>query len=259
MSLQIAFSRPTGTTEERDLLFRQYRSAGYDGLQLKYGQYAPYIADPARFLEEWGDLPGVGSALIAGGTLDEANREAIRALFAFGERIGTQIVVFCHGISRKSVTADDIRTYAGILTELGKEAKQRGMSLSLHHHFDQPVMYREDFDLFFEHVKDETVGLTVDTAHLVKSGISDIAEIITSFSSVIDNFHMKDFADGDWKVLGDGRIDFGPVFQAIGKIGYQGWISADEESGGDVIGGMETCFSFLKRGLTKTTEYETRG
>jgi inosose dehydratase len=58
---------------------------------------------------------------------------------------------------------------------------------------------------------------------------------------------MKDFADGQWKILGEGAIDFGPVFQAIRDIGYDGWVSADEESGGDVVDGMRKCAAYLSR------------
>ncbi|WP_274648579.1 sugar phosphate isomerase/epimerase family protein [Paenibacillus humicola] len=249
MSVKYAFSRPTQTDEETTQLFGGYRSAGYDGLQLKAGQYAPYLADPGRFMARYGTLPGAGAALITGGSLDEASRAQLESLFAFAERIGTERVVYCHGVSRKNVTADDIRRYADILSELGKSAAQRGIALSLHHHYDQPVMYRDDFDIFFERVKDRAVGLTIDTAHLVKSGIEDVAEVITAFAPFIDNFHMKDFEDGEWRVLGRGAIDFGPIFKAIRDTGYTGWISADEESGGGIMDGMATCLSFLRKGL----------
>jgi inosose dehydratase len=249
MSMKLAFSRPTTTTEDRDSLFRSYRSIGYEGLQMKYGQYAPYITEPERFLEEWGAYPGIGSALITGGTLDEDSNAALRKLLRFGQQIGTEIIVYCHGIPRNQVTAQDIRKYAAVMTELGKEARQYGISLSLHHHHDQPVMYREDFDIFFNEVRDQAVGLTVDTAHLVKSGIHDVAELVTSFAAVIDNFHMKDYADGEWRVLGQGNIDFKPIFEAIRQTGYAGWVSADEESGGDIILGMQDCYAFMQMGL----------
>ncbi|NOU96641.1 TIM barrel protein [Paenibacillus sp. LMG 31456] len=250
MSIQLAFSRPTATAEEQALLFQQYGAVGYDGLQLKGAQYAPFLAEPGRFKEVWGDAPGLGSALITGGKLDEASIEQLRTVFRFASAVGTDLIVYCHGIARAEVTADDIRRYADVLSELGLEAQQKyGVKLSLHHHHNNPVMYRDDFDLFFDRVKDESVGLTVDTAHLVKSGISDVAEVIRSFGNVIDNFHLKDFEQGDWRVLGEGAIDFGSIFGAIKEIGYDGWISADEESGGEVLEGMKACYQFMRDGL----------
>ncbi|MCM3626532.1 sugar phosphate isomerase/epimerase [Paenibacillus glycanilyticus] len=249
MRIKYAFSRPTSSEEERDQLFREYGMAGYDGLQLKAGQYAPYLHQPERFMEEWGHREGIGAALIAGGNVDEHGSKQLRELFRFGQRIGSERIVFCHGVSRSKVTREDIRRFAEQLSELGIEAQQYGLKLSLHHHYDQPVMHREDFDIFFDGVQPGSVGLTVDTAHLVKSGIHDIAELIRAYASVIDNFHMKDFAAGEWQILGRGEIDFGPIFQAILDTGYRGWISADEESGGEIAEGLTECMSFLKQGL----------
>lgn len=249
MKRKLAFSRPTSTDEEKIKLFKNFRSAGYEGLQLKYAQYQSYLEEPQRFLEEWGHQTGIGSGLIAGGNLDDKNLELLRKTFHFAKKIGTELIVYCHLIPREGITTEDIRKYADILSELGLEAQQQGVKLSLHHHHNQPVMHRPDFDIFFERVKNQSVGLTVDTAHLVKSGIYDISEIIHSFGHIIDNFHLKDFEHGDWKVLGRGGIPFPPIFKAINVINYEGWISADEESGGEISQGMNECIAFIKKGL----------
>lgn len=252
MSLQYAFSRPTATVEEEQVLVSNYLNIGYDGLQLKWSQYTPYLGQPQQFIERWGEPRGIGSALITGGTLlDEDSKQQLRNLYTFAKEIGSEKIVYCHAVSRDIVTPNDIRSYAKLFEELGKEAQQEGLRLSLHHHYHQPLMYRDDFDLFFNELKDDScVGLTIDTAHLVKSGIHDIAEVIRSFSGFIDNFHLKDFSDGDYRILGQGEIDFTPVFKAIKDIGYKGWISADEESGGEIINGMTECLHFMKLGLT---------
>jgi inosose dehydratase len=249
MTLQLAFSRPTSTDQERNVLFQQYRRIGYDGLQLKHAQYAPFIDSPGAFLEQWGEHCGIASALITGGKLDEQNQEQLRSLLGFANKAGTELIVFCHLVPRKGIEAEDIRRYARVLSELGKEAQQAGVTLSLHHHHDQPVMYRDDFDIFYDEVKDGSVGLTIDTAHLVKSGITDIQEVIRSFHPYIHNFHLKDFSDGEWKVLGHGDIPFDPIFQAIRDTRYNGWISADEESGSGIVEGMRDCLQFMRSGL----------
>ena len=110
-------------------------------------------------------------------------------------------------------------------------------------------MFREDVAVFFDAVAEGTVGLTVDTAHFVKSGVEDIAGIIRDAAHVIDNFHLKDFADGEFRVLGTASIDFDPIFAAIRDIDYDGWISTDEESGADLLEAMEHCLHFMKDGL----------
>jgi len=243
--MKLAFSKPTADDDERERLFSRFRTAGYDGLQLKPAQYGDYLGCPERFVEDWGDVPGVAAALIFAAALDAAGVRAIRDLFQFARAVGAERIVFCHLRSRQDLTDVDIKGFARILSELGKEARQPGLKLSLHHHYDQPVMYRRDVDLFFGAVEEQAVGLTVDTAHLVKSGIDDIADLILDFRQVIDNFHLKDFAGGEWRLLGRGAIDFDPIFAAIQEIKFDGWLSADEESGSDLVGAMEECYQFM--------------
>jgi inosose dehydratase len=245
--MRLAFSRPTTGEAEQRLLFSSFRSAGFDGLQLKAGQYERYLREPDRFRAAWGEDAAAVSALIAGGTLDAAGIAALRQVIAFAHSVRSERVVFCHGIPRRGRTPAEIQGFARLLRDLGEEARAMGVRLSLHHHYDQPVMHRTDFDLFFDAAGEGTVGLTVDTAHLVKSGVHDIAEILRSFRAVIDNVHLKDYADGEFRVLGKGDIAFGPVFEALHEIGYDGWLCADEESGTDLRTGMAVSLRFIRQ------------
>ncbi|MGN7455434.1 sugar phosphate isomerase/epimerase family protein [Paenibacillus pasadenensis] len=251
MTYNFAFSRPTATSEEEQLLVHGYQKAGYSGLQLKPSQYTPYLLEPESFRSRWGQPAGIAAALIAGGTLlNDDSREQLRQVYKFAAHVDSEMIVYCHAVPRQQVTNENIATFAAVFEEMGKEAEQQDLRLSLHHHYDQPLMHREDFDLFFDRIKNPAhVGLTIDTAHLVKSGVDDIAEVIRTFAPFITNFHMKDFAKGHFEILGHGEIDFSPVFQAIQDIRYSGWISADEESGGEIATGMKECLKFMKLGL----------
>ncbi len=79
----------------------------------------------------------------------------------------------------------------------------------------------------------------------------DISALIRNFQAVIDNIHLKDYADGHFRVLGEGEIDFAPVLEALQEIGYDGWLCADEESGGDLHQGMEASFRFIRDRFTQ--------
>lgn len=246
--MKTAFSQPTYTAEEQQVLFSRYRSFGYGSLQLKANQYSGYVDQPMRFIEQWGEnASSIAAGLITGGLLDETGIASLRALFRFAQTVGSERIIFCHSQPRQGLSNTDIKSYAQILSDLGKEAQQHGVNLSLHHHYNQPVMYRQDFAVFFEAVSDQSVKLTIDTAHLVKSGIHDIAGIIRDYQPFIDNIHIKDFADGAFKILGQGNIDFLPVFSMLHEIDYKGWICADEESGSDCLDAMKTCADFLTR------------
>ncbi len=246
---KLAFSKPSGTDADSDVLFTRFRETGYDGLQLKAGQYMPYLDDPQRFIDTWGQYPGAASALICWCKLDYEGKKLLKKIIAFGRNVGTEMIVYCHNAPRAGMTIEELKGYAVELSEVGKQARDVGLAFSLHNHYDQPVMHRDDIEVFFSHVKNSTVGLTVDTAHLVKSGEMDVAGIIRDFRSVIDNFHLKDIENGEFRVLGTASIDFKPVFVAIQDIGYPGWISTDEESGADMAAAMQQCYDFMKAGL----------
>jgi inosose dehydratase len=241
-----AFSRPTATITEQRKLFASFRGAGFEGLQLKGGQYSAYLRDPDRFQEEWGRDAGAVSALITGGTLDQTGIAFLREVIGFAAAVRSERIVFCHSVPRSGVAAGDLREYGRILGDLSLEAQQNRVALTLHHHYDQPVMHRADFDHFFNAAPPNSIGLTVDTAHLVKSGVTDIGSLIRDFRDVIDNIHLKDYAAGEFQVLGTGSIDFDPVFAALREIDYTGWLCADEESGAGIREGLEASFRFLR-------------
>ena len=247
--MKVAFSRPTANRHEQCELFENFWAVGYQGLQLKANQYMPYIDKPQQFCDEWGQHEGVAAGLILGDKLDDAGIASLRQLFTLAAAVGSERIIFCHLVPRSEVASDDIKHFARLLSELGREAQQQGVALSLHHHYNQPVMHRADIVTFFEAADPGSVGLTIDTAHLVKSGIADVAGVIRDFSDVIDNFHLKDFADGEWRVLGRGDLNFDPIFAAIGDIGYKSWLCADEESGGVLLGGMRECYDVVRHKL----------
>lgn len=247
--MKLGFSKPTPSDADRAALFALFGEIGFDGLQLKRSQYRDSLDDPARFLDQWSRYPGVASGLIHGGKLDDDGIAALRQLIGFARAVRAERIIFWPDISREGLTDDDIRAVARTMGELGKEARDAGTKLSLHHHYGQVVMHRGDFDIFFDAVPDGSVGLTVDTAHLVKSGIDDIAGLLQDLHTVIDNIHTKDYADGEWRVLGQGGINFATVFAAVREIGYNGWLCADEESGSELRGAMTACYQFLRAGL----------
>ncbi|BCM90178.1 inosose dehydratase [Abditibacteriota bacterium] len=245
---RFAFSIPTNNPEEQTQLFDGFKAAGFAGLQLKGGQYARYVEQPQQFLEEWGHDKGMSAGLIYGGGLDESGVAALRRVFEFAQAVGSEIVIFCHAHSRASVTDDEVRGFARQLSSLGTEAQQRGVKLSLHNHFDNPVMYRADFETFFESVTPGSIGLTLDTAHLQKSGVFDIAGVVRDYAAFIDNVHLKDFADGQFKTLGRGEINFDEIFAALHDIKFAGWLCADEESETGIEESLRASFDFIARG-----------
>jgi len=247
--MKVAFSKPTREAQEQDDLFHSFRAAGYDGLQLKLGQYQADLDQPERFRDRWQAVPGVASGLIVGARLDETGLTQLRRVIQFAGVLRTALIVVVLDEPRQDSPERSIEQCAQTLSDLGREAQAAGTKLSLHHHFNQLVMTRDEIARFFAATDGQSIGLTVDTAHLVKSGVTDVAGIIREFRQVVDNIHAKDYADGQWRVLGQGAIDFGPIFAALRDIQYDGWVCADEESGSDLEGALRDCHHFLLAGL----------
>jgi inosose dehydratase len=243
--MRLAFSKPTRTDDQQRELLTTFRDCGYDGLQLKLGQYSAYLDDPPSIFGDYPALEGAISGLIVGVRADDETAVAqLRKVTRFANQVSADLIVVVPGGGR-----DDIPGIAAQFAELGKEAADTGARLTLHDHADGPLMLPEDHEVFYAQGADTPYGLTVDTAHLIKSGVPDIAGLIRRFAPSIDNYHVKDIADGEWAVLGDGEIDFAPVFEAILETGYDGWVSCDEESGSELRGAMEQCYRVLSEGL----------
>ncbi len=242
--MKIAFSKPTRDLAEQRQLFTEFRPAGYTGLQLKGGQYASHLGDPAGFTAAWGDTPGLTSALITMGTLDDPGLARLHEVIAFAAATGSERVVFCHDHPRDGVTPADLRSFARILSAAGRDSSEQGVALSLHHHFQQPVMHHEDFGVFFSAA--DHVGLTVDTAHLVKSGVTDVPALIRDFAPVIDNIHLKDYEAGEWRILGRGTLNFKDIAAALTDINYTAWLCVDEESPASLAEGLTASRTYLR-------------
>lgn len=244
-----AFSKPTKGDAEFVRLLTDFRTEGYEGLQLKMGQFMPFVADPDAFLESWGEDKGRVSGLIYFDTLEPEGAEGLAASIRFAEKVGSERVIFCHNHPREGVTEDDLREFARIISGYGADAAARGVALSLHHHYDQPVMHPADFEVFFGAVESGTVGLTVDTAHLAKSGIDDIPTFVRTFAPLIDNIHFKDYEDGEWRILGEGSLDLDGILDVLTESGYDGWLCVDEESTATLLVGLRASREWLDKRL----------
>lgn len=247
--MKITFSKPTRDADSQRQLFAEYPKYGFDGLQLKGNQYGDYVGDPTgpeRFRSDWGSEPGHVDSLITMNPLDPAGIERLRSLINFAAGVGSTRIVLCHDVPREALEDDDLVRFAGLLSDLAEESAGQGVRLSLHHHTNQPVMHRRDFDTFFGAVRPNTLALTVDTGHLAKSGITDVGKLITDLAEHIDNIHLKDFADGEFRLFGQGIVDLTGALTAIKGLGDQITLCVDEESRAGLDEGLRVSRDYLR-------------
>jgi sugar phosphate isomerase/epimerase len=247
--MRIAFSKPV-TPEQFPSLLQSFGPSGYDGLQLKTGQFLPWVSEPDDFRALVGKHPGASAGLVY---FDELDDDRLAAVIDFASEVGTELVVFCHNRSREGVTRADREHLARRLSVHGKRAQEAGIRLSLHHHFDQPVMLPEDVREFWAAVEPGAVGLTGDTAHLAKSGVADIPGFVREFAPIIDNVHLKDYADGQWRLVGEGSLDLDGILAALADTGFDGWLCIDEESDASLADGLSVSRKWLDTHLQGST------
>ena len=127
-----------------------------------------------------------------------------------------------------------MRGVAGVLNELGRQAKEAGAIISLHNHSDGAIFETiDDIERLFAHIDPAYCGLTFDTAHAVKGGITDLVGALKRYRSFVNNIHLKDVtADGQFCPLGQGTIDLEPIIALLQEWDYQHWLIVDEETKG---------------------------
>lgn len=135
----------------------------------------------------------------------------------------------------------------GGFNKMGAIAKEKGMTMTVHHHMGTGIQTADEIDIMMSRVDPDLVYLLYDTGHLAFSGEDHIA-LLEKYAGRIKHVHLKDirkgvhanvkpnkmsFLDavraGVFTVPGDGDIDFAPVFDILEKSGYSGWMVVEAE------------------------------
>lgn len=150
--------------------------------------------------------------------------------------------------NRPKLSREQIRSYAGKLSELARWMKDQGMVLAYHHHMGSMIEDQDDIDWLMD-ASTEEVTLLFDTGHLHFGG-ADVLKTLDKWGDRVHHVHFKDvrpdvmnrarqkdmsFLDaviaGAFTVPGDpeGCIDFQAVTDLLSRQGYAGWIVVEAE------------------------------
>ena len=151
------------------------------------------------------------------------------------------------GSSKPVWTDDQWKKVVEGYNELGRLAKEAGMTLTLHHHMGTGVQTAEEIDRFMAGVDPEKVFLLFDSGHLTFAGI-DPLPVLKKYVGRIRHVHLKDVRlpirdqaqkegwsfltavrNGVFTVPGDGDVDFAPIFSVLEEKGYEGWVVVEAE------------------------------
>jgi inosose dehydratase len=149
--------------------------------------------------------------------------------------------------AKPSFTDEEWKRLTEGLNRLGERAKEKGMSLTYHHHMGTGVQTASEIDRLMESTQTGLLDLLYDTGHLVFSGEDHLA-VLKKWARRIKHVHLKDVRPavvdrvkkeklaflaavkaGAFTVPGDGSVDFVPVFTALEAAGYTGWWVVEAE------------------------------
>jgi inosose dehydratase len=141
---------------------------------------------------------------------------------------------------------DEWKIFGERMTKVADFLQGEGMRLAYHHHLGTVVESAAELDRFLQ-ATGETVGLTLDTGHAALGGINAVS-ILNRYPQRVVHVHCKDirrrvfetilssgssFLDGVlqgmFTVPGDGDLNFQPLFDALSKKGYSGWVIVEAE------------------------------
>ena len=237
---------------------RQSRSAGFTGMEK--GRRFP--DDPKVMLPI---LKAADVTLCGGwfsGTLVdediEANKARIAPMIELFKAVNAPCIVYGEvgrsiqgkrniPLAQKPKLSDDeMKAYAGKVTQFGEWCADQGMPLSYHHHMAAVVETEAELDAFMRH-SGEGIPLLLDAGHLAFAG-GNVLRAIDNHHARINHVHVKDvrmdvintldrtrqsFLDavalGAFTVPGDGSLDFGAIVQKFADYGYEGWFVVEAE------------------------------
>ena len=253
---------------------------GFDGVQIyaTTGEFSPEVLSDAQkaeikaFLSEnslsisalCGDMGGHGFQ----NAKDNPERiEKTKAIIDLAEEFGVSVITTHIGV----IPADPLHPRYSVmldaLCECGEYAKQKGITLAIE---TGPETAKTLFE--FLEKTGGGVGVNLDPANFVMVTGQDPVEAVELLGKYIVHTHAKDgvmlkatdpeiiyehFATGGIEALnvadffletplGEGKVDFAAYLSALKKVGFDGYLTIERETGGDPVADIKLAKKFIE-------------
>jgi inosose dehydratase len=147
------------------------------------------------------------------------------------------------------LTADQWRSLANLLEDVGREAIDRGHRLVFHPHTGTYVETPAEVDQLADATDPALVGLCLDTGHYTVGGGNAVAALQT-FGERVRHLHLKDvdaavlrrlragelrgfgaaIRERIFTELGSGALDLDGVLAELAARGYRGWLMVEQDT-----------------------------
>lgn len=245
-SLKDNYYMANGSTEEA---LKDISSVGYTGFELFDGNLMQYENNKETFRSLIDSLQlkliGVytGGNFIYDEILDEELAKISKVAKLASEFGAEHLVVGGGAIRGNGILESDYEKLGQALNQVMEIAKEHGLVASYHPHLGSLGETPEQVEKLAEFT---TIDLCPDTAH-IEAGGGDPIEFIKTYKDRIKYVHLKDYKDGEFLPLGNGKQNFDEMMVALQSFGYDGWITVELDSYEDPKQGAQTSFDFLKK------------
>jgi L-ribulose-5-phosphate 3-epimerase len=186
--------------------------------------------------------------------LEPGQPDALRRRIEFAVQLGAKYVI-TDATNRTDLSADQRGKLLGTLRELADYAQGKGVRIALEIH-EGPTRNGRLAAEFLNAVDHSNVGINYDTGNIYyyNEGI-DPSEDVKHIADRVIHVHLKDTIGGvgEWKfcALGEGRVKFPPVVEALQSAGFRGPYSLEVEG----IQGEDLNRQEYMNRLLKSLEY----
>ncbi len=196
--------------------------------------------DPGAEVQAVSDYHSNDIELHAAGTVyfPKDEDDDIRSKFEYAKRAGIPVIV----------AGDPV---PAALPRMEKFVKEYDIRIAIHNHGPEDKIFPSPLDVL-KAVKDmdERMGCCIDVGHCVRAG-TDVVEAIHASGPRLHNMHVKDLAsltDKESQVaVGEGKLPFRDIFEALVKIHYQGWVDLEYEiNEKDPMPGVSESFAYMR-------------
>ncbi len=174
-----------------------------------------------------------------------------------------------HSDTAPRLNAEQWATMVGHIRQIADLSwREYGIRTVIHPHAGGYIEFADEIDRIMRDIPHEVAGLCLDTGHTYYSGM-DPAEWLRKYADRIDYVHFKDIdravfdrvlakrirffeacGEGVMCSIGQGVLDYDGIKQVLADIGYQGYITVEQErdprNAGSVLDDVTASLNFLK-------------
>jgi inosose dehydratase len=231
MKIQIGYAAITWKENDNQAM-EDISAVGYPGIQLRANIVKEY-PDPHALKDTLAKHHLTFVALSSGDApldpaVEKKNLEMHAANARYLHQAGGKYLQVIGMFAHKRYTPSDYKREGRLLTEIGKRAADYGVQTGFHNHMGSIGQSPEQVDAILDAADPRYVKLELDTGHYVQGG-GDPAEAIRKYRDRLLFLHLKDVEPAATKSgyqfveLGQGRVDFLAIFDALRATNFRGW------------------------------------